>query len=212
MRITKSQLKQIIKEELGRVLEEEISLDPPSKREKKGQVPVSADRSFSGITQAEMDDYTADWTGKRREYLGNVVDDESARRLSAVRPQGFEKFLADVGHKYGKGAAEVDLFINKLANIPNAMADAYEVFDMAYAGGKQKTRQNYAIDIASKRFKSGDWNKKQAEDFVEEIGTMSMTSYGGEVGSDPGRMGTPAAKVPQLPETHGDYKKKEYLK
>jgi hypothetical protein len=154
MRITKNQLKQIIKEELGRVLAEEISTLPDPKGDRKLV-------DYATVSQDEMDGITADFTDKRKMYAQDP----------STRPQGFEKSLADAGHYSGKFQGKIESFFRTLSNIPNALRDAQDVIAMSQLGGYHGVRTEDAMELANKRIESGDWTEDQATDFVNTIQT-----------------------------------------
>ena len=182
MRITKNQLKQMIKEELGRVLAEEISTLPDPKGDRKfhDNAATSKLADYRTVSQDEMDSITADFTDKRKMYAQDP----------STRPQGFEKYLAQAGHKGGRAQGKVESFLMTLGNIPNALRDAQEVVAMSQLGGYQGVRKEDATEIANKRIESGDWTEDQATDFVNTI----QTTFGHTGGT------SDVITVPPLPE------------
>ena len=183
MRITKNQLKQIIKEELAGVLKEEITTDMPTKDKARLNLDWKGTNS-----QDAVDDYTADWTGKREMYAQDP----------STRPQGIEKYLAKAAHRQGLLYSNVESGINAIMNIPNALHDAAEVMDMAYTGGVQKNRLGDATALSNKRVESGDWTKEQAAQFRDGIGRMSMGPAGSSATPELG--GPLYAERPLLPQ------------
>ena len=148
MKITKTQLKQIIKEELAGVLrEDELSTEPRK----------------PGVSQfSSADDviaYMSDWEATRQKYH----DDPS------TRPQGAAKYIAKGGHAWGKAAGGLESAVHTLGGIPNAIADGIEVLQRSTIGGIQSGREGDARDMANRRLESGKWTEEQADQFVDTM-------------------------------------------
>jgi hypothetical protein len=148
MRISKNQLKQIIKEELAGVLREDELSTAPRK------MPPTAVGSIEDAIE-----YMSDWEATRQKYH----DDPS------TRPQGIAKYIAKGGHAWGKAAGGIESAVRTLGSIPNAIADGIEILQRSTLGGYQGTREGDARDMANRRLESGEWTEEQADQFVDTI-------------------------------------------
>ena len=170
MKITKNQLKQIIKEELAGVLrEDELSTTP---RKMPPQV----------VSIEDAIEYMSDWEATRQKYH----DDPS------TRPQGIAKYIAKGGHAWGKAAGGIESAVRTLGSIPNAIADGIEILQRSTLGGYQGTREGDARDMANRRLESGEWTEEQADQFVD---TMSRDLTFDPMGLNP----DPPILVPGIP-------------